>query len=34
MSAKLSADDTSLVSVVHGCAASSASFNDDLLKIS
>ena len=34
MSAKLFADDTSLFSVVHYSAASSASLNDDLLKIS
>ena len=33
-SAKLSVDDSSLFSVVHDSAASSASFNDDLLKFS
>ena len=33
-SAKLFADDTSLFAVVHDSAASSASFNSDLLKIS
>ena len=34
MSAKLIADNTSLFSVAHDSVASSASFKDDLLKIS
>ena len=34
LSAKLFADDSSLFSVIHDSAASSASLNDDLLKIS
>ena len=33
-SAKFFADDTSLFSVVHDSSASSASLNDDLLKMS